>query len=119
MKILAKSSIGVHLAVSSDLFRIVFFQGHPEYDTISLLKEYKRDVALYLEHKELSYPPMPRQLLVYAKPGYIKRIPCQSLTPEKCQLKTSLNHLFQQLLTILGMIVQMPLLITGSVAFIK
>ena len=52
VKILAKSSIGVHLAVSPDLFRIVFFQGHPEYDTISLLKEYKREVALYLEDKE-------------------------------------------------------------------
>ena len=59
VKILAKSSIGVHLAVSPDLFRIVFFQGHPEYDTISLLKEYKREVALYLEDNGLSYPPMP------------------------------------------------------------
>ena len=59
VKILAKSSIGVHLAVSPDLFRIVFFQGHPEYDTISLLKEYKREIALYLEDKELGYPPMP------------------------------------------------------------
>ena len=59
VKILAKSSIGVHLAVSPDLFRIVFFQGHPEYDTISLLKEYKREIALYLENKELGYPPMP------------------------------------------------------------
>ncbi len=59
LKVLAKSSIGVHLAVSPDLFRIVFFQGHPEYDTISLLKEYKREIALYLEDKELGYPPMP------------------------------------------------------------
>jgi len=63
VKILAKSSIGVHLAVSPDLFRIVFFQGHPEYDTISLLKEYKRDVALYLKNKELGYPPMPSNYL--------------------------------------------------------
>jgi len=46
VEVLAKSPIGVHLAVSPDLFRIVFFQGHPEYDTISLLKEYKREVAL-------------------------------------------------------------------------
>ena len=30
---------GVHLAVSQDRLRMVFFQGHPEYDTISLLKE--------------------------------------------------------------------------------
>jgi len=63
VKILANSSIGVHLAVSPDLFRIVFFQGHPEYDTISLLKEYKRDVALYLEDTELGYPPMPKNYL--------------------------------------------------------
>jgi homoserine O-succinyltransferase len=32
--------------VSEDLLRIVFFQGHPEYDTISLLKEYKQDIAV-------------------------------------------------------------------------
>ena len=32
-------NVGPHLAVSPDLFRIVFFQGHPEYDSISLLKE--------------------------------------------------------------------------------
>jgi homoserine O-succinyltransferase len=63
VKILAKSPVGAHLAVSPDLFRIVFFQGHPEYDTISLLKEYKREVALYLEDKELSYPPMPSNYL--------------------------------------------------------
>jgi len=63
VKILAKSSIGVHLAVSSDLLRIVFFQGHPEYDTISLLKEYKREVALFLEDKELGHPPMPSNYL--------------------------------------------------------
>ena len=49
----------VHLATSPDGFRTVFFQGHPEYDTISLLKEYKRDVNLYLAGELESYPPMP------------------------------------------------------------
>ena len=49
--------------MSPDLFRIVFFQGHPEYDTISLLKEYKREVELNLENKELDYPPMPSNYL--------------------------------------------------------
>jgi homoserine O-succinyltransferase len=41
----------VHLATSPDGFRSVFFQGHPEYDTISLLKEYKRDVNLFIAGK--------------------------------------------------------------------
>ncbi len=50
---------GVHLAVSEDQFRVVFLQGHPEYDTISLLKEYKREVALYYQHQREDYPPFP------------------------------------------------------------
>ncbi|WJW75254.1 homoserine O-succinyltransferase [Thiohalobacter sp. IOR34] len=50
---------GVHLAVSEDLFRIVFFQGHPEYDIISLLKEYKREVARFVAGEREDYPPMP------------------------------------------------------------
>ena len=49
----------VHLATSADGFRSVFFQGHPEYDTVSLLKEYKRDVNLYIDGELDSYPPMP------------------------------------------------------------
>ncbi len=54
---------GVHLAVSEDLFRIVFFQGHPEYDTISLLKEYKREVGRFIKGERDSYPPCPENYL--------------------------------------------------------
>jgi homoserine O-succinyltransferase len=50
---------GVHLAVSRDGLRVVYFQGHPEYDTISLLKEYKREVNLYIAGKRADYPPFP------------------------------------------------------------
>jgi homoserine O-succinyltransferase len=50
---------GVHLAVSRDGFRLVFFQGHPEYDTISLLKEYKREVMLFASGLREDYPPFP------------------------------------------------------------
>lgn len=48
----------VHMAVSPDQLRIVYFQGHPEYDTNSLLKEYKRDLMRYFEgHND--QPPYP------------------------------------------------------------
>jgi len=50
---------GVQLAVSPDGFRTVFFQGHPEYDRISLMKEYKRDISLYFNGELENYPPMP------------------------------------------------------------
>lgn len=63
--ILAESKeAGVQMAVSSDGFRTVYFQGHPEYDSISLLKEYKREVGLfslaYNRGEKLDYPPFPK-----------------------------------------------------------
>ncbi len=50
---------GVHMAVSPDMFRIVFLQGHPEYDRISLLKEYKREVNRYFVGERENYPDSP------------------------------------------------------------
>lgn len=53
------ADVGVHLAVSADGFRLVFFQGHPEYDIISLLKEYKREILLFAGGGREDYPPFP------------------------------------------------------------
>ena len=50
---------GVHLAVSRDGFQIVYFQGHQEYDTHSLLKEYKREVNRFAQGEREDYPPFP------------------------------------------------------------
>jgi homoserine O-succinyltransferase len=60
LKILVESvEAGVHQAVSEDGFRIVMSQGHPEYDVISLLKEYKREVGRYIQGETDEYPPFP------------------------------------------------------------
>lgn len=60
LRVLADSQVaGVHLAVSEDGFRIVFFQGHPEYDVISLMKEYKREVGRFIRGESAEYPPFP------------------------------------------------------------
>lgn len=50
---------GVQLAVSPDHFRFVYFQGHPEYFRISLLKEYKREVIRFLNGELDAPPPQP------------------------------------------------------------
>jgi len=50
---------GVHMATSPDGFRFIAMQGHPEYDTFSLLKEYRREVNLFLEGKRPDYPSFP------------------------------------------------------------
>ena len=60
VKVLVSSDeAGVHLAVSDDGFQTVFFQGHPEYDEISLLKEYKREVIRFYQGEINDYPPYP------------------------------------------------------------
>lgn len=60
LKVLAESKeAGVHLAASPDQFRIVYFQGHPEYDAISLLKEYKREVMRYIDGSRDRAPGFP------------------------------------------------------------
>jgi len=50
---------GVHMAASPDQFRLIFFQGHPEYDVNSLFKEYKRELWRYVEGARAEPPPYP------------------------------------------------------------
>jgi len=64
LNILVASDDGfVHLATSPDGFRHVLFQGHPEYDSISLLKEYKREALLFNQGLLANYPPFPKNYL--------------------------------------------------------
>ena len=52
---------GIYLAVSADGFRFVFFQGHPEYDKVSLAKEYKREVTRFITGQRETYPGYPER----------------------------------------------------------
>lgn len=56
--LIESAEAGVHAAVSDDQFRRVYFQGHPEYDANSLLKEYKREVLRHF-NGERDMPPFP------------------------------------------------------------
>ncbi len=61
MRVLVESKVGVHMAASTDGFRLICFQGHPEYDIFSLLKEYAREVENFKTGKRADYPPFPAQ----------------------------------------------------------
>ena len=37
----------------------LFFQGHPEYEAITLMLEYRRDIGRFLRGERDTYPPMP------------------------------------------------------------
>lgn len=42
---------------------MLFFQGHPEYEDMTLLKEYRRDVGRYLNSQQPHYPTLPHGYL--------------------------------------------------------
>ncbi len=50
---------GVHMAASPDQFRVIYWQGHPEYDVNSLLKEYKRELLRFAGGERETRPPLP------------------------------------------------------------
>lgn len=65
MRILIESRqpwVGVHSFASPDGFRIIGMQGHPEYDSFSLLKEFTREVGRYL-NGERDFPVTPQNYL--------------------------------------------------------
>jgi len=67
LTVLAESpEAGVHLAVSPDQFRVMYFQGHPEYGIHSLLKEYKREVMRYLNDERDTPPQVPENYMTDA-----------------------------------------------------
>ncbi|MDO4643076.1 MAG: homoserine O-succinyltransferase [Cardiobacteriaceae bacterium] len=57
--LVAGQDSGVSMACSPDGFRQIYFQGHPEYDCGSLMKEYRRDLQLYQEGKKQHAPYLP------------------------------------------------------------
>jgi homoserine O-succinyltransferase/O-acetyltransferase len=59
-KILTRSAVaGVDTFAKQDGSFFLFFQGHPEYDADTLLREYRRDAARFLGGEREHYPAMP------------------------------------------------------------
>ena len=48
-----------HIATSSEGFKWIFLQGHPEYDAVSLLKEFNREVQRFVAGTRSDYPEYP------------------------------------------------------------
>lgn len=60
--LIASPGAGVHLAVSN-ADGLVLMQGHPEYDGISLLKEYRREVRRHTTGEREDFPPIPHGMV--------------------------------------------------------
>ena len=50
---------GVDIFAKKLRSQFIFFQGHPEYDALSLEREYLRDISRFLGHERDSYPAIP------------------------------------------------------------
>jgi homoserine O-succinyltransferase len=60
-RILTRSPVaGVDMFARQDRSFHLFLQGHPEYESATLLREYRRDVSRYLRHERATYPVLPR-----------------------------------------------------------
>ena len=55
----ATAGVDAFVKDNDDASLFVCFQGHPEYDANSLLREYRRDVGRYLRGERNTYPEMP------------------------------------------------------------
>lgn len=51
---------GIDTFVKQQKALFVFFQGHPEYESDTLLREYRRDVGRYFKDETNKYPSLPR-----------------------------------------------------------
>ena len=60
----AEAEVDAFVKEGESLF--VFFQGHPEYESDTLLREYRRDAGRYLRHETDKYPSVPHG---YFDPG--------------------------------------------------
>lgn len=70
--LIESNQVGVQLAVEKDM-SVVYFQGHPEYDDISLLKEYKREIARFLAGEVSQYPVVPLNYFDAQAMEYVNR----------------------------------------------
>ncbi len=88
---------GVLLASSGDGLRFVFIQGHPEYDTESLAKEYKREVIRFINGERENHPPYPHNYFdghsLSLLDAYRSRVLAQQATGEEFPEAELLNYL--------------------------
>jgi homoserine O-succinyltransferase/O-acetyltransferase len=78
---------GVDIFAKELKSQFVFFQGHPEYDALSLEREYLRDISRYLAGERDSYPALPagyfdaateHKLVVFERRARVERRPALS-----------------------------------------
>jgi homoserine O-succinyltransferase/O-acetyltransferase len=71
---------GVDTFVKQDAGLFVFFQGHPEYESETLMGEYRRDVGRFLKGETESYPLLPLDYFEAETERSLREIEAKALT---------------------------------------
>jgi len=77
----ASEEAGADLFVRSGRSLLVCFQGHPEYDELALLKEYRRDVGRFLRAEQAAWPSLPQ--------GYFSASSQATIAEYRCRAETT------------------------------
>jgi homoserine O-succinyltransferase/O-acetyltransferase len=80
---------GADAFVREERSLLLFFQGHPEYENTTLLKEYRRDVGRYLNGQQAHYPTLPRGYLSAAATARLTEFREQALAQRTAALLES------------------------------
>jgi homoserine O-succinyltransferase len=80
---------GADAFVREERSLLLFFQGHPEYESTTLLKEYRRDVGRYLNGQQAHYPTLPRGYLSAEATARLMEFREQALTKRTAALLES------------------------------
>lgn len=80
---------GADMFVRQGRSLLVFFQGHPEYEETTLLKEYRRDVGRFLRGEQSHYPTLPSGYLSPEASGLLSKFREQALSRPSTDLLAS------------------------------
>jgi homoserine O-succinyltransferase len=80
---------GADAFVREERSLLLFFQGHPEYEDTTLLKEYRRDVGRYLNAQQAHYPTLPHDYLSADATRIISEFRAQALANRSAALLES------------------------------
>jgi len=87
------TEVDTFIKQGSSLF--IFFQGHPEYESDTLYREYRRDVERYLRHPLNAYPSMPANYLDQNTEDALNAVRKQALSLHSKDLLTDLATALQ------------------------
>ncbi len=96
-KVLTRSAdAGVDTFVKQQKSLFVFFQGHPEYESNTLLLEYRRDVGRYLRSETDMYPLMPRSYFDEQTANALAALQEQAMTCRREELLAEVSKVLSE-----------------------